>query len=84
MNNQLDLLTKLLTYLRSLPVWLRAVLLALVAGVLLCLSLSSCGQTVRVTVKDTPNGVSISTSQNRADSSGTSIKINPTINYHKQ
>lgn len=74
---------KLVTYLKSLPIWLRSLVLALIAGLLLCLSLVSCGQTVRVTVKDTPNGVSISTSQNRADSSGTSIKIQPTINYNK-
>lgn len=74
---------KLVTYLKSLPIWLRAIVLALIAGLLLCLSLISCGQTVRVTVKDTPNGVSISTSQNRADSSGTSIKIEPTINFQK-
>lgn len=74
---------KLWTFLKSLPVWLRSLILALIAGLIMCLSLSACGQTVRVTVKDTPNGVSISTSQNRADSSGTSIKIEPTINYHK-
>lgn len=79
----IETLKNLMTYLKSLPVWLRAIVLALIAGLLLCLSLVSCGQTVKVTVKDTPNGVSISTSQNRADSSGTSIKIEPTINYHK-
>lgn len=79
----METLKNLMTYLKSFPVWLRAIVLALIAGLLLCLSLVSCGQTVRVTVKDTPNGVSISTSQNRADSSGTSIKIEPTINFHK-
>lgn len=80
----MEILKNLMTYLKSLPVWLRAIVLALIAGLLLCLSLVSCGQTVKVTVKDTPNGVSISTSQNRADSSSTSIQIKPTINYHKQ
>lgn len=79
----LEYFKKLMTCLKSQPIWLRSLILVSTACVLLCLSMVSCGQTVRVTVKDTPNGVSISTSQNRADSSGTSIKIQPTINYHK-
>lgn len=72
-----------LLWLKKLPSWLRAVILLLGASLAFVLSLSSCGQTVRVTVKDTPNGVSISTTQNKADSSSTSIKINPTINFTK-
>lgn len=79
----METLKNLMTYLKSLPVWLRAIVLALIAGLVLCFSIVSCGQTVKVTVTDTPNGISITTSQNRADSSGTSIKIEPTINYHK-
>lgn len=72
-----------LTWLKKLPSWLRAVILLLGASLTFVLSLSSCGQTVKVTVKDTPNGVSISTTQTKADSSSTSIKINPTINFSK-
>ena len=77
----MDKIKSFLEWLKRFPFWLRATLLLLVGGILLVLS--SCGQTVRVVVKDTPNGVSISTSQNKADSSGTNIKIEPTINFSK-
>lgn len=73
----------LLSWLKTLPVWLRCLILALVAGLILCLSLTSCGQTVKVTVRDTTNGVEISTTQTKRDSSGTNIHINPNISYQK-
>lgn len=73
----------LLSWLKTLPVWLRSLILALVAGLIFCLSLTSCGQTVKVTVRDTTNGVEISTTQTKRDSSGTNIHINPNISYQK-
>lgn len=77
--------SEILVKLSKLPGWLRAVIIALVAvlSFFLTMTVSSCGQTVRVTVRDTDNGVSISTSQSKRDSSGTNIQINPTVNYSK-
>lgn len=77
----MDKIKSLLEWLKRFPFWLRAVLILLVGGILLVLS--SCGQTVRVTVRDTPSGVSISTTQNKSDSSATNIRIEPTINFSK-
>ena len=76
----MDKFKAFLTWLVAKPLWLRAVLLAIMAIALFFLTLS-CGQTVRVTVKDTPQGVSISTTQTSKDSSGTNISINPNINF---
>lgn len=77
-------LSDFLSWLSRLPKWLGASLLALLAilAFLLSMSVTSCGQTVRVTVRDTDNGVTISTSQNKRDSSGTSIQINPTLHFN--
>lgn len=74
-------LTNLLEWLKRFPFLLRAILLLLLCGIILVLT--SCGQTVRVTVRDTPNGVSISTTQHKSDSSATNIRIEPTINFSK-
>ena len=76
----IEKLKSFLALFRSGPVWLRAIVSALVAILLTFYLMTSCGQTVKVTVRDTPSGVSISTSQNKADSSNTKIDINPTIN----
>ena len=76
----IDKLNSLINFLRTLPVWLRSILLLLISAIILIFSLSSCGQTVRVTVRDTINGVEISTTQTKKDSSGTNISINPNIN----
>lgn len=78
----MDKIKAFLSWLAGRPVWIRAVLLALIAALLFFLTLS-CGQTVKVTVRDTPSGVTVSTSQNREDSASTNINVNPTINFPK-
>lgn len=69
-----------LSLFKDKPRWLRILVTVLLSVLVTVYLLSSCGQTVKVTVRDTPSGVSISTSQNKADSSNTSITVNPTIN----
>lgn len=78
-------LHQLFGLLSKLPKWARAVLIFLIASILILLSLTSCASTQRIAIKikDTPSGVSITTSQS-ADSSGTSINLNPTINFPRQ
>ena len=76
----MEKLVKILSFLRDLPLWARVV--ASVALALVLLVATSCGQTVKVTVRDTPSGVSISTNQNKADSSATSINIDPIVNVY--
>lgn len=78
----MEKLVKFFDWLKTLPLWLRSIVLLLIAALILIFS-TSCGQTVRVTVKDTPNGVMVSTTQNRKDSTGTNVNVNPTINYNK-
>lgn len=78
----MEKLVKFFDWLKTLPLWLRSIVLLLIAVLILIFSIS-CGQTVRVTVKDTPNGVTVSTTQNRKDSTGTNVNVNPTINYNK-
>ena len=79
-----EILQKLWSWFKSLtPLWLRSLVALLIAILLLVFSFTSCGQTVKVTVRDTPNGVSISTTQTKKDSSGTNININPNINFSK-
>lgn len=78
----MDKLVKFFVWLKMLPLWLRAIVLLLIVSLILIFS-TSCGQTVRVTVKDTPNGVTVSTTQNRKDSTGTNVNVNPTIHYNK-
>lgn len=71
-------ITHLFDWLKSLPVWSRIVVLVIFA--ILAFIISSCGtQKVVVRVKDTPTGVSISTTQSSADSSGTTVNVNPNI-----
>lgn len=72
----------LLERLKSLPVWLRAVALLLVAGLILVFSLTSCGPTVRVSARSTNDLVTISVSQSVHDSTGVAVSVNPTINLN--
>lgn len=76
----MEKLTQFWNWLKSLPIWLRIVVLVLIAGLCLIAS-TSCGQLVKVTVRDTPSGVEISTNQTKKDSSSTSINVNPNINF---
>ena len=80
-----DKLSSLWNWLKSLPIWLRGIVLVLISALVLIasMSLSACGQTVKVTVRDTSSGVQISTTQNKRDSSGTNISIKPTITFNK-
>lgn len=80
----IDLLSKFWSWFTTItPLWLRSLVALIVAVLLLIFSFSSCAQTVKVTVRDTPSGVSISTTQTKKDSAGTNISINPNINLAK-
>ena len=80
----IEILQKLWSWFKSItPLWLRSVVAFLLALLILIFSMSACAQMVKVTVKDTPNGVSITTSQSKKDSSGTNISISPNINIPK-
>lgn len=52
------------------------------AGIIFCM-LVSCGPTVKVTVKDTKDGVTISTTQSSSDSTSLNIQVNPNINFNR-
>ena len=80
----IDLLSKFWSWFKTItPLWLRALVALISAVIILIFSLSSCAQTVKVTVRDTPSGVTISTTQTKKDSAGTNISINPNINIPK-
>lgn len=54
----------------------------LVIGIVFSL-LSACGPSVRVTVKETKDGVTINTTQSSSDSTSLNIQVNPNINLGK-
>lgn len=76
----MEKLVNFFNWLKALPLWLRAVVLLLVASLALCLTLTSCGPTVHVSVKGTKDGVNISTTQTSSDSTSLNISVNPHIN----
>lgn len=78
----MDNITKLWSWLKSLPVWLRAVVLLLV-GILALIFSVSCSTMSRVIVKETTSGVSITTSQSADKQNNTSIQVNPTLNFSR-
>lgn len=45
--------------------------------------LAACGPTVKVSVKDTKEGVTISTTQSSSDSTSLNIQVNPNINFNR-
>lgn len=67
---------------KNSPMWVK-VFVVLACAVLALMSLFACGpvQKTSVVVKDTPTGVTISTSQSGQDSSGTTISVTPNINF---
>ena len=77
----MEKIKQFLSFFKDKPLWVRVLVTVLLASVLSIYLLCSCGQTVRVIVKDTPSGVSISTTQTKQDSSGTHININPNITF---
>lgn len=83
----MEWIKKLFSFLSPLPFWLRLVVVGLVAAfasVVLCLSLSSCGQISKVTVTSTTAGVTVQTTQHKQDSTATNITVNPTFNYSEK
>lgn len=80
----MDNFNKLLSWLKTLPIWLRSiVLLALSAIVLIAsMSLYACGPVVKVSVRGTKDGVTINTTQSASDSSSLNIQVNPNINFN--
>lgn len=76
----MDSLSKLWDWLKTLPVWLRAVVLLLV-GILALIFSVSCSTMSRVIVKETTSGVTITTTQSADQQNSTSIQVNPTLNF---
>lgn len=75
-------LQKIWNWLKTLPVWLRAVVLLLV-GILTLIFSVSCSTMSRVIVKETTSGVTITTSQSADEQNSTSIQVNPTLNLSR-
>lgn len=78
----MDNLTKIWNWLKTLPVWLRAVVLLLV-GILALIFSVSCSTMSRVIVKETTSGVTITTTQSADQQNSTSIQVNPTLNFSR-
>lgn len=76
----MESLTRVWNWLKTLPVWLRAVVLLLV-GILALIFSVSCSTMSRVTVKETTSGVTITTTQSADQQNSTSIQVNPTLNF---
>lgn len=73
-------LSKLWNWLKTLPFWLRAVVLLLL-GLLALVFTTSCSTMSRVIVKETTSGVTITTTQSADQQNSTSIHVNPTLNF---
>lgn len=76
----MDNISKIWNWLKTLPVWLRAVVLLLV-GILALIFSVSCSTMSRVVVKETTSGVTITTTQSADQQNSTSIQVNPTLNF---
>lgn len=76
----MESLLKIWNWLKTLPVWLRAVVLLLV-GILALIFSVSCSTMSRVIVKETSSGVTITTTQSADEQNSTSIQVNPTLNF---
>lgn len=50
--------------------------------VMLSMLISSCGPTVKVNIKGTKDGVTVTTTQHAQDSSSLNIHVNPNINFN--
>lgn len=81
MDNLKTYLNEIIKYLQRFPIWLRTVLLLLLAALLLVMSTVSCGPVVRVKITGTRDGVNVSTTQSSSDSSALNIHVNPTLNF---
>lgn len=76
--------SKLIEWLKTIPVWLRSVVLLLVAALLLCLSLVSCGTLNRTIITTQGNdSVQVTTEVSKRDSSSVQINVNPTLHLQK-
>lgn len=73
--------TKLLSWLKTLPIWLRAIVLSLLAGLALIasMSLSSCGVT-RAVVHNGANGTS--TEIKITTNNPTSVNVSPSVKFN--
>lgn len=78
----MDSLYKIWDWLKTLPVWLRAVVLLLV-GILVLIFSTSCATMSRTIVKETSAGVSITTTQSSDRQNSTSIQVNPVLNFNR-
>lgn len=78
----MDSIAKVWNWLKTLPVWLRAVVL-LLFGILALIFSTSCSTMSRVIVKETTSGVTITTTQSADQQNSTSIQVNPTLNFSR-
>lgn len=78
----MESLAKIWNWLKTLPIWLRAVVLLLV-GILALIFSVSCSTMSRVIVKETTSGVTITTTQSADKQNSTSIQVNPTLNFSR-
>lgn len=85
----MDTLIKIFSWLKTLPIWLRAIVLALLAGLALIasLSLSACGtpKTVATVQNVNPNStVTVTMSVSNSTTSSTSTDTTPSVNFQDQ
>lgn len=68
--------------LKITPVWLRVVVIFLVAGVIAIFALSSCGSVTRTVITTQGNdSVQVETQVTKRDSTSVNVNVNPTINF---
>lgn len=75
----MDTFKTLLEWLKTLPIWLRAIALALIAGLALIasISLSACGSTTRATVRNNAEGTQ--TEVKITTSNPSTIQVSPNV-----
>lgn len=78
----MESLIKVWNWLKTLPIWLRAIVLLLI-GILALIFSTSCSTMSRVIVKETTSGVTITTTQSADQQNSTSIQVNPTLNFSR-
>lgn len=82
----MDTFNKLFTWLKTLPVWLRAIVLVLFAAIILIasMSVSACGtpKTVATVQNVNPNStVTVTMSVSNSTTSSTSTDATPSVNF---
>lgn len=76
-----DLLSKLLSWLKSAPVWCKICLPLLLAALAIVVLLSSCGSTVRATISNKAEGVSTTVSITTSNPTSVTVTPDTDVNY---